>query len=447
MYQILTQSNMSEPQNDRYYDNFFNNVANSRNGSLAHYYDNMYYNKIPIEHYKKYKTIMTEYYENTMFHNILYNLSRWQLYLKIKNEITNFKICLSDNTEIYCLKEALYIIPYFKILFNDCNGNEITLDTDPTITKSIIDSLYFGNLKDSLTITNIIDTFKILDKFMFYDAIHDVLQFIYQHHKTIIKTMLDNDFNDIFILKMLLDNVMNDDFKDVNYNPYGIKPIKKLTNDVIRSIFYIVGNHLNDNYDDKKNIFMFDGWPKCFNIDAKLRAITQSKKYELLNVCDIDPIIIVKFLIEENPELDCYTDICTFWPQIYFNESITEHINHYNNYAIITNYYPKFEYITLSKYNYPFNFYDNKIKISSSSVTPYIKFDTKILLCQNDINYFEFNIIGFNKCVNGKTVPTKEITKFAGLFLSIKYEIILNKPPTYPLPKDYHLYFVNTYSF
>lgn len=438
----MNQSNM-----DIYYDNFFDNVAHSRNGALSKYYDDMCCNKTPIEHYKIYKHIMTKYYENNNFLNVTYNLSRWEPYLKIKNEITNFKIHLTDNTVIHCIKKALYIIPYFKILFNDCDdGDEIALDTDPTITKSIIDSLYFGNLKDSLTVTNVINTFEILDKFMFYDAIHDVLQFIQKHHNTIIENMLENDFNDIFVLKMLLDNVMNNDFKDVNYVPFGIEPIKNVTRSTIILIFEIVGRHLNNNYDDNKNIFMFNDWFKIFNSNIKFDAIKQFKKYELFNISDIASCVILKFLIEEFPHLECYNDICNYFPKVYFNEPIEKYIGKCFHYAIITSYYPKFEYMTITTLDSK-SVLNNKIKISTQINTKEINIGTKILLSQNNTIHNEFIITGFNKCVNNKIVPVQQLTRIGIPFATVHYEIILNKTLTHPTPQNCILYLVNNYSF
>ncbi len=331
-------------------------------------------------------------YSNLIFltedirHNMIMN--------DIKKTMTNVKLIL-NNGEIDCHKSILSIMPYFKILFEDCEGDVIYLDASLESMTIIINALYFTFI--NLDSSNLMDVMILFDMFMYQRY---TVQLTYHLYKNNIITFLlrHNNINQLLILELLLHHMLIDRKDDIL--------IKKLINQFSSC---------------EKYMFYFTHWTTIFTKEQQLNQIVIQEKYEMFNRSIIEPKIILKLLIDQFIHSDCYYDVYQL-PDYYFTKE-----NEDENYIIIKSYYPKFHYIRIedTKYkNHSIHVNTNKIDLDLNRSLDY-KIGSKFLFSMSSkLRQDIYEITDIHKIINNQLVPAKQL-KFLE---NIKYQLTFNRP-------------------
>jgi hypothetical protein len=299
--------------------------------------------------YKIFKLIH-HYIENSL---LSIAIAAEQILTTIFNNITDFKITFLDGKYINCLKLLLVNrIPYFQLINNEnlIDSNEILLNTDSTITKTLIHIVYFGHI-ETITIENFLDICKLMDMWLIDNIFNLMADFALKDNNiyNIIKGLfLKNNNNDILILYTIFKRFEDGIFRR-QYNLYGTNSYNnkmKLINvcSKISGAFNGLGG----------DIFIFKQWNRIFTPQQILHSIQQFKRYDMLDISGINSKDVVSFLtrICKNDEfitIMC-NNICSY--NMYFspgkNKSYVRVGNGKSSSIIIDSYYPIFSYIELT---------------------------------------------------------------------------------------------------
>lgn len=311
----------------------------------------------------------------------------------IKNSITDVTLILNDGT-IKAYKPILSIIPYFKCLFEDCEGDEVVIDASFSAMKIIIDAVYFSHIQ--LNNNDLLEVMRLMDMFMYWPYPSTIVYFLYAGGLSFIINKSEN-IKELVLIEMLIYHMRD-------FNQYKIDRLKKE--------FKVCHPYM----------FSFTHWHELFTEEEQLSHILISKNYELFNKTNIKPKIIIKSLIDALPETNCYYDL--FYTTMYFNKDyITAPC------SIIKSYYP-LSYISIHPFNYPSHGHeigDNRLRIDLSKSIMKVTIGSKILLIENEneININDYyTIIAIHKKVNGILIPTTQLIYFE----DIEYTLTFDKP-------------------
>jgi hypothetical protein len=195
----------------------------------------------------------------------------------LTNKLTDFTlISANDNSKQFkCCKALLQTIPYFYMIFQDTEivDNFIIIPDYECIVK-LIKSLF----KEGILCTAIeyVEIFELMDKYLMKDYFDSMIQIGYGYRKFIITELIKQErFDKIRTLhRILQDNIKSE--MDTN-------TIKLLIQKIVRS-------------DIGKFFTTFDNWQNLFEDPYKLKYIYNSGELELLNIAEIKPELVLKFL-------------------------------------------------------------------------------------------------------------------------------------------------------
>jgi hypothetical protein len=249
-----------------------------------------------------------------------------------------------------------------------------------------------------------------------------------------LKIIIEHELNkngceNLNILYKILKNVENENIEGENIELETRKKSAILILSNIKIIVYAIG-------DIGTSLFNFVNWQQIFSDKQKSEAIKISKNYELLNISEIVPINVIKFLIENDFERNVYFDIANKISEnatdIYFR------LNKYkfvppakiNSFSVITKYFPNLEYLTFDKIpltiidinkniiTFTFNKTDIKIFIGTNLILG------SVILSDNmEDNY---NVIEINKLLNNNKCKIDNAEYCNPIFGKIIYELILD---------------------
>ncbi len=268
------------------------------------------------------------------------------------NNLGDFTLKFSDDDKynIICQKSLIKSIPYFSMVFEDVSAeNTINLNNNNgtlpnyEITTCIIKLLYKPDeYEDIITITNFILIFEQMNIWLMKDQFDIMLKFAKVNIKEIISLHFKNkQINNIVILSNILNSIADEKFIKNNEFSFGdCKKLKLNAKNILDKMFTF--NKWNE------HIFMFENWNKLFSDKDKLGAIHLSKKYELLNIANVEPNTIITFLANLDYKNDCYQDILNISRYNTFNRSLddTKLLKNSEECSVITNYYPEFSYLS-----------------------------------------------------------------------------------------------------
>ncbi len=387
------------------------------------------------------------------------------------NNLGDFTLKFSDDDkyDIKCQKSIIKSIPYFSMIFEDVsNENTINLQTDNSvlpnydITKCIIKLLYTpDDYEDIITINNFILIFEQMNIWLMKDQFNIMLKFAKTNIKEIINLHFKNkNINNIVILSNILNSIANEKFMENNEFSFGnSKKLKSNAQDILDIMFKNNKNKWND------YIFMFENWNTLFSDKDKLNAIHLSKKYELLNIANVEPNIIIKFLSNLDYKNDCYQDMLNISLYNTFSRSLdnTENLlDDDEECSVITNYYPEFSYLSFeilyikckrdndNTCAFTFTFNNNHHTLNIGSQLLVITGNYSKLKLSDKYTDNIFTIQKIIKSVNRKDDfgPNKgidafdvESAKYAPKTMhSVSYKIILDKPLPQIEPKIKKIY-------
>jgi len=355
--------------------------------------------------------------------------------IRIVGEFDVLSIYSSNDTLIRCPKNIIKKIPYFKMMLEDCseNENKIQLDIDHKIANSLINLLYFPNDLKLIDENNFIELFKLIDQYLMEDYFDLIFKYLgdTENLKMIVEHELNkNGCENLNILYKILKSVENE---NNNNNNFSQPETHKKCATLILSNIKIIINEIGD---IGIHLLNFINWQQIFTDKQKIKAIEVSKNYELLNISEILPKNIIKFLIEKdftnNNYFDIGNKICNNETNIYFrvNEYKFVPIASVNELTVITKYFPHMEYLTYD--NIPLSILD----INKNVITfTFNKTDIKILigtnlilgsvLSSNDLED-KYCVIKINKLCDNNKCDINNAEYCHPYYGKIFYELVLN---------------------
>ena len=255
-----------------------------------------------------------------------------------KNNLTDFTLFSNDKSKSFlCLKAFLRTIPYFDMMFNDIqqDDNFVVID-DFDLTVSLIKILYDPKIID-LYIDKYVELFELMDKYLMKDQFYIMINFGFKNIESIINKLInDNNFDTIKLLYRILVNILN------------IVPVNNIDREICLGANAIINKICRK--DMGEHIIYFDNWQNAFEDKYKLKAIYITQKYELLDIANIEPRVVIRFLSVLNFPNDDYNDIFDTMEQegasLKFDPNDFEHSCQI---IIINSYYPKLKYTKLIK--------------------------------------------------------------------------------------------------
>lgn len=264
----------------------------------------------------------------------IFRLVKLDIYNK---NLTDFVIEFSDGKCYPCLKAIIKTIPYFDMIFNDIDMNDsLTLSSDFGITSSLLTLVYDQNA-DELNVSNYVEIFEMMDKYLMKEYFYIMLEWAKNNVEIVMRDcILNNDFDRIKLLYRILRNISNETFmKDNEFSFNNCENLKKDAKNIITKMF---------NVPMGIGMTLFDDWFVAFTDAQKLKNIYDSKRYDLLDIANIKPELVIKFLSKLDSDNDSYDDIFTMI-QLY-NMTIEygecKHIG--GSSIIVESYYPIFKY-------------------------------------------------------------------------------------------------------
>ena len=359
----------------------------------------------------------------------IYNLNLFDLTLKFEN---------TEET-LNCKKFMLRFIPYFDMLFNDVEiTDSITISQNYEITKIIIMMLHNQNIKSLVTKENAINIILQMDLWLMRDHYKMLIKHISGIIEDVIKDELEQkNYEKIVLFNKILKNLPNEKSHHVkNYKNKEKKESNKLQEKMLELDVW------------NEHIFIFNHWNLLFNDNQKLKAIFDTKQYELLNISNITPAKVIIELAKRDFTND-------FYYYIYDNCDVSFIANHndthniqnriINKRCIISQYYPKFVY-----YKYE-NLNDNFIMVINNIITDKINISVsigdKLLHCNN--NYFETcEVTEIIKINNKAKVEVKNTVpnNLTNCIQNIYYEIYVDKNLT-NYSGGHHIFKITSYNF
>jgi len=388
----------------------------------------------------------------------MYEIIKYEIY---KNCLTDFLlISADDNSKTFpCLKAIIQTIPYFDMLIKDCqqNDNSVIID-DFDLTVYLIKILcnithnfptnantFSYNYVDIFDSNNYVEMFELMDKYLMKDHFYIMINYGYEYIKNIAQQLVDqNKFDKIQLLYRILNNIINDEtFKNTNIdidieirnNQGGLgiyymnKDIVLAAKEIIKKIFQLdLGEH----------IFDFDDWQNLFKDEYKLRTIHRLGNYELLNIMNIKPELVIGYLAMLNfsnikPELvieylamlnfsnNNYTDI--FDTMNMHNSRLifgSNNIKTLQNVIIIDSYYPILKYTKITRLPVKIlNNTGNYVTIEFLMNNLVINIEDNIIFGDNILND-KYKVKSIVKCVRGeKTGVNVSVAKSISPFIKI----------------------------
>ena len=277
---------------------------------------------------QRYDLIMEFYYIDDLYRNIVQAI--------LTNKLTDFTLILAnDNSKQFkCCKALLQTIPYFDMIFKDTEiVDNFIIIPDECIVK-LIKSLF----KEGILCTAIeyVEIFELMDKYLMKDYFDSMIQIGYGYGDFIINELIkQNRFDKIRTLNRILqDNIKSE--MDTN-------TIKLLIQKIVRS-------------DMGKFFTTFDDWQNLFEDPYKLKYIYNSGKLELLNIAEIKPELVLKFLSLHNfANIEKYSDMINVIENNHFsifdpnNCGFTGGTGSYSKVFIVHSYFPIINYTKYSE--------------------------------------------------------------------------------------------------
>jgi hypothetical protein len=379
-------------------------------------------------------------------HCTMFDLPIILIYMKIvcniyDSKLTDFEIQFSDGQVFKCLKSIIKTIPYFDMMLNDIqNDGSLLLTSDSNIVIPLLKIVY-GKYNDVINYENYVELFETMDKYLMKEYFHIMLDSGKEYIQYMTKKWVsDKSFDKIKLLYRILKNIVDEKFITDNEFSFGDSDkLKKDANIIIKKMFDVsMGEHMT----------IFEDWITLFSDTQKLRSINDSKQYELLNVANIDPKLVVIFLSKLDFINDDYQEIFIHTNDGYHNEKIKydphncRFVDTYNSEIIISSYFPVFKYIKLTRI--PLNIteiVDNLISIRYPEMNDInITCNMNLLLKQMssnsnsdpDLDLEDIYVVKeIYKCSNNKVKNVNEVLRIPSQFgNNIKYKLLLDKSYT-----------------
>jgi len=261
------------------------------------------------------------------------DLNIYEIYDKVLQDIFehDFSDCTLKSTDgktYKCLKIVLEQIPFIKIMFEEFKEfqNEMEIDADSEMAEIMIKMVYKSDVTDLITIDNVCKVLNLIDRWLMnIDCINILIPFLGKNIEDIITK---RNYDEISAIANILVHSKEDAIANIVTKIYS--------------------------HDYGEHIFKFSNWQNVFSEEHKLNAIISSSKYELLNMANICPKKVIKFL--ENSNL---TDICDIFEMtndknvlIYFHDKLNNDLKYDANVSmliIIDEYYPQFRFTIFTK--------------------------------------------------------------------------------------------------
>ncbi len=351
--------------------------------------------------------------------------------IKIVGKNETLIVHLQNDVQMLCPKEIFKKVPYFNMMFDDCpsENGEIQLPIDVEIAKPFIKMLYSGDL-DIVTSKNCIELFKLIDSFLMIDYFDIIFKFLEntEHIKTIIDFELNkNGCENLNILYSLLKNIEDETITDI-----VTKGRKTMAGQILSNMKIII-NTLGD---IGEILLKFVNWQQIFTDKQKIGAIKVSKNYELLNISNISPEIIIGFLIELDFTSNIYFDIgnkiITYDQNVHFKPNNYHFVptKYVNVITVFNNYFPIFECLIFSVI--PLNIINiikNKITFTFNNTDIKILVDSELILgsviCE-DKTIDRYKVTEINKICNENKCSTDYAMFCDPKLGKISYELILD---------------------
>jgi hypothetical protein len=214
----------------------------------------------------------------------IYKLVTMEIY---ENHLTDFEIVFPDNNVIPCLKAMIKTIPYFSIMFEDVETtNHVNVSVDYYMMSCVIELLY-NPTAPVQTWINYVQIFELMDKYLMKDHFNIMINHGKHNMKVIMEHLLsEKQFDKITLLHRILSNIVNE---------------KGVDSDDAKQLIYKMAE-----IDPAEFMDMIEGWQEIYNDRLKLNFVKTHKKYELLNIANINPDLVVSLLAE----IDFSHDVC-----------------------------------------------------------------------------------------------------------------------------------------
>jgi hypothetical protein len=264
----------------------------------------------------------------------IFRLVKLDIYNK---NLTDFIIEFQDGKCYPCLKAIIKTIPYFDMIFNDIDMNDsLTLSSDFGITSSLLTLVYDQNA-DELNASNYVEIFEMMDKYLMKEYFYIMLEWAKNNVEIVMRDcVLNNDFDRIKLLYRILKNISDEKFmKDNEFSFNNCENLKKDAKNVINKMFNVTMGI---------GMILFDDWFVAFTDSQKLKNIYESKRYDLLDIANIKPELVIQFLLKLDPDNDNYDDIFTMINLYNMVVEYGECTNVNGSRFIVESYYPTFKY-------------------------------------------------------------------------------------------------------
>lgn len=326
--------------------------------------------------------------------------------------ITDLTINFPNGETFKCLKMIIQKIPYFDMMIKDCDDTTPIILTDNYNDFMVLMELLYQSVHFTGITENVVDVLLLSDKYLMTDDLNPLMFFFKENVNAIIKYLIDNnEFDKILSVYKY--------FNDMTYDEtYGTP------RDIVKSLY-------NINFGE----FMFniDNWNLKFNEDVIIRVITQTARYDLLNIINVSPLKILKLLSHIDIKNNTYDRLGRY---SHTHQSALIHApSHlttvYDDAIVIASYYPNFEYTIYEKVKCRFSAIDDNSNAINFSFTQYcpepLTIGTKFVINDNINTDNHHTLTKILKIKGDKIVDVQDADDFAG-FGSCKFILHFDKP-------------------
>lgn len=323
--------------------------------------------------------------------------------------ITDLTINFPNGETFKCLKMIIQKIPYFDMIIRDCVVDDSIILNDSYEYVMVIMNMLYQNEYFKGTIENIVDVLLLSDKYLMLTDLVPLLDFFNKNVNDIIKYLIDNnEFDKILSVYKYFDNANpNGTPKYMSYSLYKIN----------------LGEFM----------FNIDNWNKKFDNDIIIKVITQTKRYDLLNILNVNPLKILKLLSNIDLKNNTYFKLGKYAhtnsSELHYGLPIQNSI--YDNVIVITSYYPKFEYTIYERVRCVFeNVENNIINFNFTKYCPDALPIGSRLIIDTNLNTNNYHTITkIIKCHDGQCIEVQEADDFGGFNHSpFPYILHFDKP-------------------
>lgn len=272
----------------------------------------------------------------------IYNLIKKNIY---DQKLTDFELVFPDGSSFMCLKAILETIPYYDIIFKDIGiQRKMNVTSDFELTTTLIKFIYDYTLPMIKT-SNYVQIFELMDQYLMKDYFYEIIRCGMNHISKYTQQHFDKKhFEPIILLLRLLQNIKNEPLDETNeITLYYSDKLNKLTSKLIEKIGEV---------DPKTHILLFDDWQNLYSDTQKMESIKLLNDYNLFNISNISPIIIILFLSQLQLESHVYDDIFKNTDVRGSNIYVIPYsgqILHKDVIIFVKSYYPIFEYTKATK--------------------------------------------------------------------------------------------------